>query len=73
VPTVVKVWRDPMSEDLASWSLFFAGNTLNLLAVPSWSLTGAAYPLYLAAIAGFVVGLSVWGRKRAAAAGHGKS
>jgi len=64
VPTVVKTWRDPASEDLLSWSLFLTGNTLNLLAVPAWTLTGAAYPLYLFAVAATVVGLSLRGRRR---------
>jgi hypothetical protein len=47
LPTIRKSWQEPESEDRLSWSMFFAGNALNLFAIEKWSFSGAVYPLYL--------------------------
>lgn len=47
IPTLRKAWYEPGSEDKLSWGLFAAGNAINLVAIESWTLTGALYPVYL--------------------------
>ncbi len=47
MPTMRNVWRDPSAESHLAWALFFTGNALNLFAVEAWTLSGAAYPVYL--------------------------
>ena len=46
VPTARKAWRDPDSEDPLAWSLFLLANSLNLAAVPTWTLEVALLPIY---------------------------
>lgn len=51
VPTLVKTYREPETEDLTAWFIFFVANTLQLFAIETWNLT-ALYPLYLFFLAG---------------------
>lgn len=51
VPTVLKTFHNPQSEDRLAWSLFLVANFLNLLAVGSWTLSIASYPVYSFGIA----------------------
>lgn len=46
IPTLLKTYRNPESEDKLAWSLFFAANAINLAAVTVWTPAIAAYPLY---------------------------
>ncbi len=48
IPTIIKSYYRPHEENLLAWILALAGGILNLLAVRSWTLTLAAYPIYLA-------------------------
>ena len=54
IPTIRKSYVEPESEDRTAWGLFLAGNTINLLALYTWSFAEAAYPLYLFAVAATV-------------------
>ncbi|HSA58639.1 MAG TPA: hypothetical protein VLJ37_03035 [bacterium] len=47
LPTVKKAWNDPASEDLLAWILFCAANAVNLLAIRTWNVAVASYPLYM--------------------------
>ena len=42
--------KDPKSEDLTAWVLFFVANALNLLAIRRWSVALASFPVYMAFI-----------------------
>lgn len=54
LPTVKKAYAEPESEDRLSWTLFFVSNALNLLAVETWTIATALYPLYLFTICGII-------------------
>jgi hypothetical protein len=56
VPTIIKTWYQPDSEDLLAWLLFLAANGLNLLAIDAWSASRALYPVYLFAVSVVVMG-----------------
>lgn len=57
LPTIKKSYYEPWTEDLLSWVLFFAGNTLNLFAIGHWSLLTSIYPLYLFCISAIITAL----------------
>jgi len=46
VPTVVKSYHEPEKESSFSWTIFLVANSLNLIAIGSWSLR-STYPFYL--------------------------
>lgn len=46
VPTVVKSYYEPEKESSFSWTIFLIANSLNLIAIGSWSLR-SIYPFYL--------------------------
>ena len=46
--TMRQAYLDPHSESKVAWSLFFAGDLINLLAVQDWSL--ASFPIWFYAI-----------------------
>lgn len=50
IPTVVKTYREPHTEDLTAWMFFFVANTLQLFAISMWNLA-ALYPIYLFVLA----------------------
>lgn len=54
IPTLVKTYREPETEDLTAWLIFFAANTLQLFAISMWNLA-ALYPIYLFFLAGAMV------------------
>ncbi len=59
IPTVKKSWKNPFEEDRLTWILFWVANTLNLFAMPSWSVPIASYPVYLFLISGVMTVLLV--------------
>ncbi|HEX5038086.1 MAG TPA: hypothetical protein VFX30_13085 [bacterium] len=63
VPTIAKAWKDPESENLPAWVLFFAANALNLLAIKEWSVAMASYPVYMAFITLALVSVLLWRRR----------
>jgi hypothetical protein len=58
LPTFVKVYKDPLSEDILSWLFFLTGNALNLLAIEKWN-EAAFYPIYLLLMSDAVIILSL--------------
>lgn len=54
IPTLVKTYREPETEDLTAWGVFFAANTIQLFAISMWNLA-ALYPIYLFFLAGTMV------------------
>lgn len=46
IPTLVKTYREPDTEDILAWSIFLIANTIQVFAISDWNLT-ATYPIYL--------------------------
>lgn len=58
IPTLIKTYHEPETEDLTAWIIFFIANTLQLIAISYWNLA-AIYPIYLFLLAGGIVTLIV--------------
>ena len=58
LPTIIKTYREPESEDFVSWLIFFIANTLEVIAISNWDLS-AVYPFYLFFLAGSITLLSI--------------
>lgn len=58
IPTIVKTYKEPETEDFTAWLIFFAANTIQLFAINSWNLS-VIYPVYLFLLAGSIVLLIV--------------
>lgn len=54
IPTLIKTYREPETEDLTAWSIFLVANTIQVFAVSEWNLA-ATYPIYLFVLAAFMV------------------
>lgn len=54
LPTVIKSYHEPETEDLTAWIIFFIANTLQLFAISEWNIA-ATYPIYLFFLAGSIV------------------
>jgi uncharacterized protein with PQ loop repeat len=54
VPTLIKSYREPESEDLTAWLIFLIAGTMELFAISTWDIT-SIYPLYLFFLTGSVV------------------
>ena len=54
LPTIVKSYREPKTEDFSAWLIFFIANTTQLFAISDWN-TAAIYPIYLFLLAGTIV------------------
>ncbi|MBI5224142.1 hypothetical protein HY990_07015 [Candidatus Micrarchaeota archaeon] len=50
LPTFKKAYLDPKHEDTITWILFLLGNSVNLLAIPSWTLELSIYPVYMVSV-----------------------
>jgi hypothetical protein len=50
IPTLVKAYRNPESEDKTTWLLWSAGAILNLFAIKSWTYAIVFYPLQAAVV-----------------------
>ncbi len=50
LPTIRKSFREPDSEDLFSWLLFWLANTINMLAIDRWELQIVVYPIYMVVV-----------------------
>lgn len=46
IPTLIKTYKEPETEDLTAWFIFFLANTFELLAISQWDLS-SSYPIYL--------------------------
>lgn len=54
LPTIVKAYREPETEDMTAWWIFFIANTLQVIAISYWNIA-AIYPIYLFILAGTLV------------------
>lgn len=61
IPTIVKTYKEPETEDFTAWIIFFTANTLELFAITEWSLS-EIYPIYLFVLAGTMVSLILLGK-----------
>lgn len=57
LPTIRKAYHEPESEDRLTWALFFAGNTVNLFAVETWTFAISVYPIYMFLGSGIITAL----------------
>ncbi|OGT62900.1 MAG: hypothetical protein A3E85_00015 [Gammaproteobacteria bacterium RIFCSPHIGHO2_12_FULL_45_12] len=61
IPTILKTYKEPETEDFTAWTIFFIANTLQVLAVRYWDISGA-YPIYLFILAATIFGLTLKGK-----------
>ena len=61
LPTLVKTYREPETEDLTAWFIFFIANTLQLFAIQDWN-AAASYPIYLFLLAAMMVTFIIKGK-----------
>lgn len=54
IPTLVKTYKEPETEDLTAWGFFFVANTTQLFAI-SVVTVAILYPIYLFLLATFMV------------------
>lgn len=50
IPTLIKTYKNPKSENKTAWVLFLVANTINLFSLSEWSFALAAFPVYFFAI-----------------------
>lgn len=61
IPTVVKTFREPETEDFTAWLIFAIANTIQLFAISFWNVA-AIYPVYLFILAGTILLFIVRGK-----------
>lgn len=61
IPTVVKTYREPETEDFTAWIIFWVANTLQLFAISMWNIA-ALYPIYLFILATSIVAFIIRGK-----------
>jgi hypothetical protein len=54
IPTVIKSWKDPASEYLWSYVVWFFNGILGLLILKEYSISSIAFPIYLILIYGII-------------------
>jgi hypothetical protein len=54
VPTIVKAYKQPKSEDLLTWAMFSLGGIMALMALERYTLELLLYPLYIVVAEGIV-------------------
>ena len=64
LPTVRKAYANPEGEDRLAWIMFFAGNSINLLAIEHWNFAIASYPVYMFFGSGIITALILRPRKK---------
>lgn len=47
IPTLIKIKRDPNSENLLSWSFGLTSSVFNILAVKEWTWSNGIYTIYM--------------------------
>jgi hypothetical protein len=65
IPTIHKSFREPYSENLFAWWLFWLGNVLNVLAIDRWELQIIIHPIYMLLVTTAICGCLRWGRLQA--------
>lgn len=61
IPTLVKAYHEPETEDFTAWTIFLMGNTLQVFAISYWNIA-AIYPIYLVMLAGAMVAFILKGK-----------
>lgn len=61
IPTIIKTYQEPETEDFTAWLIFFIANTLEVFAISTWNIA-ATYPIYLFVLAGTLVVLTLRGK-----------
>jgi hypothetical protein len=61
IPTVIKTYHEPETEDCTAWVIFLAANTLQVVAIQEWNFA-ATYPIYLFVLALFMVAFILKGK-----------
>jgi hypothetical protein len=61
IPTLIKTYHEPETEDLTAWIIFFIANTTQLFAVTTWGVA-SLYPIYLFILAGLLVAFILKGK-----------
>lgn len=56
IPTLVKTYHEPETEDFTAWLFFLIANTFNLFAITKWNLADI-YPVYLFILSAVMIGL----------------
>jgi hypothetical protein len=64
VVTIEKAYRDPQSETIATWALSFVASLCAIVAVGKLDWVLLAYPVYLFALNGAILGAMLLGRAR---------
>lgn len=54
IPTLIKTYHEPETEDFNAWLIFFIANTIQLFAITTMNLA-VIYPIYLFLLAGSLV------------------
>ena len=62
--TVFKAYRDPGSETVSTWMVFWAASALAVVSVGAWDATLLAYPLYLLTLYSAILGAIALGSRR---------
>lgn len=63
LPTILKSYREPETEDFSAWFIFFVANTIEVFSISRWNIA-ATYPIYLFLLAGSIVVLILKGKIR---------
>jgi hypothetical protein len=61
IPTLIKTYREPETEDFTAWLIFFIANTIQLFAMTYWNIA-SLYPIYLFILAGLLVAFIIKGK-----------
>ena len=61
IPTIIKTYHEPDTEDMTAWTIFFIANTIQLFSISDWNLA-AIYPIYLFFLAGAMIILILRGK-----------
>lgn len=64
IPTFIKSYYYPLSENLTAWLLFSFGSILNLFSITQWDFASVAYPIYLAIGAAAITLTNLIGRQQ---------
>lgn len=69
IPTIVKTYKEPETEDFTAWFIFFLANTIQLFAISTWDIS-STYPIYLFFLAGSIVLLIIKDKVRRLISSH---
>jgi len=63
LPTFVKAYSKPLTESKVAWGIATLASLINVLAIERWNFAIAAYPLYLLATNGLMIGIILYRRR----------